>query len=114
MSIHNDSIKKIDGDSTAMTKALEFKLSSPAVEAMETLHCRAAETALKATQTPSLSREFQEMQRTQRLIPESGLLKAMREIESPILAAVRSQELWPAHLKAAMGTGQSAFVKLST
>jgi hypothetical protein len=111
MSIPDDYQGKLAEDTAALTKAVEHKLNSPAIEAKRALERSFAATALQATQTLSISREFEEWQGKYQAISESSLMKAMRDIESPLLAAVKAQELWPAHLKeAAMGTlGRSDF-----
>jgi len=105
MSIREDARDKLAEDAVALAKAVEHKLNSPAVEAKKALERSFAATALQATQNLSASREFEEWQRKYQAISESSLMKAMRDIESPLLAAVKTQELWPTHLKeAAMGT----------
>jgi hypothetical protein len=106
MSLPDDSLKKLAQDTAPITKAVDLQLSSPVAEAMRALDQTSATMALKGTQTLSVSRDFEEMQRKLQSISESSLMKLAREIESPLLAAVKAQKLWPPpHLAAAvMGT----------
>ena len=103
MSLPDDSLKKLARDIEPATKAVERQLSSPAVEAMRAFDRTSTATAFKAMQNLSVTRDFEEMQRKLQSIPESSVMKLAREIESPLLTAIKAQKLWPPpHLAAAM------------
>jgi hypothetical protein len=105
MSLPDDSLKKLARDIEPAAKAIERQLNSPAVEAMKAFDRTSAATALKAMQNLSVTRDFEGMQRKLQSISESSVMKLAREIESPLLTAIKAQNLWPPYLKeSAMGT----------
>ncbi|MGO9266372.1 MAG: SH3 domain-containing protein [Candidatus Binataceae bacterium] len=63
MSTPDDLAKKLAAEAVTLAQATDLKLRSPALEAMKALDGTYAE-ALRTMQAPSVTREFEEMQRT--------------------------------------------------